>query len=484
MSTQPNQSSDKTGNLAPSFSEAEVAKARQWFQKGQELASKKNYDYAIESYINGLNFWPEAVEEGHKPCRAAALFRGTKKPSLSDRIRLKTSSRDPKKAMLAAEALLAKEPGNVGYMELVFRNAFKAGYPKTFMWIGELLSEAAEHEVKSNAERFALMGKTYEEFSSQVEQSDPAAAIVALERAVRALTCLQSLKSQDLAISTQLRDVAGKLTILKGKYGTAESFRESVQDSESQRELHDRDRLFQSEQRVDQLIVQARQRYEADPKDRNAINALVTALCKRENEAFENEAIAILNKAFEETDEYRYKMQADDVRMAQFRRKARQLQATGDVQAVRQVLRDQLRFELQSYKERIAQYPTDMRLRYQFGLRLFKAGRYDDAIPVLQEARSDPKTRVQCNLYIGRCFFEKGYHAQAIETFTEALRAHETPDDDLGKNVLYRLGLAYEADGQTEEALKSYGQLIQWDYNYRNGEVRKRLDALKTRDKT
>ena len=43
----------------------------------------------------------------------------------------------------------------------------------------------------------------------------------------------------------------------------------------------------------------------------------------------------------------------------------------------------------------------------------------------------------------------------------------------------YRLGRAFEADGRVDDALKTYGQLIQWDYNYRNGEVRKRLDALK-----
>ena len=52
-------------------------------------------------------------------------------------------------------------------------------------------------------------------------------------------------------------------------------------------------------------------------------------------------------------------------------------------------------------------------------------------------------------------------------------------EDELGKQLHYRLGRAYEADGRTADALKIYGQLIQWDYNYRNGEVRKRLDALK-----
>jgi tetratricopeptide (TPR) repeat protein len=158
---------------------------------------------------------------------------------------------------------------------------------------------------------------------------------------------------------------------------------------------------------------------------------------------------------------------------------ARQNVADGDRQAVQHHLREQLRFELGVFKERTRQYPTDLRVRYQYGLRLFKAGRHDEAIPVLQEARNDPKIRSTCNLYIGRCFFEKGYHAQAIDILKEAARTHEPPDDDLGKDLLYRLGRAHEAAGQKEEALKIYGQIIQWDYNYRNGEVRKRIDDLK-----
>jgi len=484
MSKKPDTSADSSAPLACTFSDTDIAKAREWFQKGRELAAKKNYDYAIESYITGLDFWPEAVEEGHKPCRAAAPFRGPRKVSLADTLRYKAGSRDPKKAMLSAEALLAKDPSNIKYMEAIFKNAFKAGYPQTFMWIGELLLEAAEHEPKPNPERLAMIGKTYETFADRIEPQDPAMAIAALERAVQAMNRLSNLKPQDMEITTQLRDVAGKLTILKGKYDTAESFRESVQDSEAQRELHDRDRLFQSDQRVEQLIAQARKRYEENPTDRKAINELVEMLCKREKEQEENKAIEILLKAYKDTGEYGYKMHADDIRIAQFRRKARQLATAGDTEAARKVLRDQLRLELKVYKERTQQYPTDMRLRYQYGLRLFKAGRHDDAIPVLQDARSDPKTRVQCNLYIGRCFFEKGYHAQAIDTFKEALRLHETPDDELGKDLLYRLGRAYEEDGQVAEALKTYGQLIQWDYNYRNGEVRKRLDALKNREAT
>ena len=91
----------------------------------------------------------------------------------------------------------------------------------------------------------------------------------------------------------------------------------------------------------------------------------------------------------------------------------------------------------------------------------------------------DPKARLHCGIYIGRCFFEKGYHDQATDTFRETIQAHEIPDDDLGKELHYWLGRAFQGDGKMDEALKTYGQLIQWDYNYRKGDVRRRIDELK-----
>jgi len=473
-----NNSDDKP--TQPAFTKDDIDKALRWFEKGKQLAEKKSYDYAIESYISGLKYWPEAVEEGHKPCRAAALFRGTTKVSFTNKMKYKTGGKDARQAMLNAEMLLSKDPGNIGYMEAVFKNAARGQFDQTVMWIGELLAEAAVREEKPNPARFEMMRKIYEELADRITNTNTELAIRFLERAVEALGRLQALKPQDLDISTDLRDVAGKLTILKGKYQTAESFRDSIEDFDAQQELYDKERLVQSDVNLDKLIASTSQQLEAKPNDKATINELVNLLCRREQSKEENQAIEILVKAYEQTDEYAFKMRSDEIRMRQFNRQAREIVASGDAQAAREHLKEQLRFELKIYKERADRYPTDMRARYQYGLRLFRAGRFDDAIPVLQEARNDPKTRGLCNLHIGRCFFEKGYHSQAIDTLAEAIRGHEISDDDLGKQLHYRLGRAYEAADQIDDALKIYGQLIQWDYNYRNGEVRKRLDALKT----
>ena len=48
--------------------------------------------------------------------------------------------------------------------------------------------------------------------------------------------------------------------------------------------------------------------------------------------------------------------------------------------------------------------------------------------------------------------------------------------DDLGKSLYYWLGRSCETAGKAEDAAKAFGQVIQWDYNYKD--VRGRLEAL------
>ncbi len=122
-------------------------------------------------------------------------------------------------------------------------------------------------------------------------------------------------------------------------------------------------------------------------------------------------------------------------------------------------------------------YPTDLRMKYQYGERLFAAHMFDEAIPIFQEAKADPKCRQQCVVLIGRCFLEKEYSGPAMDTFRDGIENHEIKGDEISKELHYWLARALEAEGQGDDARKIYGQLIQWDFNYRD--VRDRMDALK-----
>ena len=51
--------------------------------------------------------------------------------------------------------------------------------------------------------------------------------------------------------------VIDKVTIIKGKYGSDEDFRSSVKDSDSQRDLRDRERMVMDGGRLEELIEAA-----------------------------------------------------------------------------------------------------------------------------------------------------------------------------------------------------------------------------------
>ncbi|MEE8169572.1 MAG: tetratricopeptide repeat protein, partial [Phycisphaerae bacterium] len=238
--------------------------------------------------------------------------------------------------------------------------------------------------------------------------------------------------------------------------------------------------------RVDALIEKARAAYEAEKGSTTALNALVDLLMKREREADENAAIRVLAEAFADSQNFSFKARADDLRMKQLTRAGRRLVAklranprdAAVKDAARKHRREQLAFEIGSFRERVERYPTYLRVKFSLAERLFKNRQYDEAIPIFQKAKADGRSRNACKLYIGRCFFEKQLHSEAVSVLKQAVEEHEMGGrDSTGKELHYWWARALEAQGAKTEAVQVFGQLIQWEYNY--ADARRRLEQLR-----
>jgi tetratricopeptide (TPR) repeat protein len=473
----------------PEFSDADKARARQWFKKAADCRERREYDYAIECYITGLAYWPEAVEEGHMPLRSLAIQRqqvGGKKPGLMEGLKRSMTGKDAKQGLFNAEHLLSMDPQNGSYAVGMLRNAIKAGFLETAKWVAPTVFESLKKDKKLNKSHFKTFREALVEAAGQAEaRRDSTTQTWMLEHAVNSLEYLIMRTPADEELRNEQRDLAGKLTISCGKYEGAEDFRDSLQDAEKQKMLHDADRVKQGEQTLEALIAAARREWEAAPDSVAKLSVYIDALVKVERKPQEDEAMAVLLAAYEKAHNYSMKMRADDIRLRQLDRQARKLagkaQKSGteeDRQQARLALMEQRQIALEVFRERIAKYPTDLRLKYKFGSLLFEAGEYDEAIPVLQVAQGDLRSRHECQLLIGRAFFEKGGSGQAIEVLREAISHYELTDE-FSKKLLYWLGRAYEADGNTEEAKAAYGKLLRQDYNYMDGDARNRLEKLK-----
>ncbi len=462
------------------ITDEDKSKAKKWFVRARELGDKRQFDVAIEYYIHGLEFWPEAVEEACKALHGCAVARkqtGGKKPGLKDTMTRSTSDKDPKQGFLNSLWLFAHEPDNVAYIEAVGKNAAKLRAEDAAKWIGGILQKAIESNSKTALKQFLALIELFDGLGDRAAgRGEHAFGVETYTSGVEVLRTAMRRFPKDTALESALKSLSTKLTILRGKYQDGDSYRDSITDTVDQSVLHDQDRSMQSDDRVDELIARAEGEHREDPNSPAKFRTLIDLLTRRERTDDETRAIGFLVSEYKRTNDYRFKMQADDIRIRQLGRESREIAKGGDKVAMKEAQIAQLRFELNAYKERVSRYPTDPRIKFEYAVRNFRAGRFDDAIPLFQAARGDPKNRAACGMYLGRCFYRNSYHSQAISTLQECIGEHEGADDDLGKTMRYWLGRSQEASGDAAAARQTFGNLLKLDYNYLD--VRARLDAL------
>lgn len=451
-------------------------RARGFFTKAAESAYTRNYDYAIELYLDGLSFWPQSIEEGHKPLREIALRRqaaGGKKSGFGDSSKYKKiSSKNPKDLMLKEEYLLSKDPANQNPMMGMIKAATEAGFRETAHWMLEILFDGNLHSNKPS-------------FNTYVFLRDYYTKIEVYNRALQACQLASQLKPKDAALQDSMRDLSARSTLQQGHYEEEGDFRESIKDRKSQEKLQAQEAVIRSVSVMADAIEEARKEYNAEPQVPGKIDRLVATLCDTEKEENENEAIEVLEKAYQELGQFRYKQRSGEIRIKQGARQVRQLlkQVKQDAknktlaQDYKQALQEHLEAELEHYDLCVKNYPTDLRLKFEYGKRLLKAQKFDEAIPLFQEARTDPRYRIEALNGIGGCFFYKKWYTDAVETFGQAYELLENKDSLIAKELLYSLGRAHEANGDPEEALNYYRKVAQIDYNYRD--ARNRVDALR-----
>lgn len=455
-------------------------KAEKWFQRARELGEKRQFDYAIEYYVNGLEFWPDAVDEALKPLHGCAVARkqtGGKKAGFKDTMKRSLNDKDTKKALSNALWLFGRDPDNLSYLEAITRNAARHRAEDAGKWSAGAYQKALESTAKVSAKQLQVLTQMLEDMGDRAaERGESDFGVEAYSMGVESLNLWRRRFPRDEKAENLVKNLSTKLTILKGKYKDGDSYRDSIVDSEEQTDRHDEQRSVQSDDRLEQLIAKAEAEFGADRDNKTKLKSFMDLLCRRERDEDETRAIGILVGEYKRTDEYRHKQAADDIRMKQLGRQARQIVKSGDREKAKAHRIAQLRFELGVYRERVDRYPTDLRARFEYGVRNFDAGRFDEAIPLLQASRSDPKNKAACSMYVGRCFFRKGYHGQAVSALRAALEEHKFNDDDFAKETQYWLARAYQGDRDISSARDAYGKILQLDYNFRD--VRARMDAL------
>jgi thioredoxin-like negative regulator of GroEL len=444
--------------------EADQKKAKVFFDYARTADGTGNYEYAIDMMLQGLGVDPDA-RSAHQALRDIAMKRkasGGKDLGMMEKMKLKRPTKDDRQNMLNAEKLLSYEPGNPDHMVTILQNAHKAGFYDTVMWIGPILLRANADSKNPDVNKFLILKDVYKDLRQWK------AATEACHYALR-------LDEFNMDLQTELKNLGAQDTMDEGNYTKGGSFRESLTKTEEQDRLIQESKDVQSNENLMKSIADAEAGYNADPVDGKLLR-LVELLEKTEDVEHENRAMELLEDAFNRTKQFRFRQRVGKIQIAQMLRSERTFKKAiaanpQDAQARRdyeEFKKEQLEFELKEYTLWAENYPTDLTLRYAMALRLFALKQYNDAIPVFQQARQDPKVKVEASIALGQSFLEAGYVDEAIETLQAVIDEYQLKGDDKSKLMYYWQGRALQQKGNTDLAIKRYSQVAQWEFTYKD----------------
>jgi tetratricopeptide (TPR) repeat protein len=453
--------------------EADRKKAKAFFDRGNTVAATGNYEYAIEMYLSGLAIDPDAVD-AHETLRGISLKRkatGGKAIGMMDRMKLGRPSKDDKQNLINQEKLLAYDPGSTDHMVGLLQNALRGGFFDTVLWVGPILQKANADSAKPDVKKFIVLRDAYKSLRRWKLAAD-------------ACNYAVLLRPDDMDLLNELKNLGAMDTMDKGKYGGTGGFRDSQKNAAAQDKRNVEDKDVRTMDQLSGLIASAEAEYKADPNEPGKINKYADVLVKTGLPEYENLAIDVLEEAFERTKQFRFRLKVGEIRMAQMSRMERQLRATANAnpndpaakQAWAQFVQEKLESELSEWQLAAENYPTGANYKFEVAIRLVQLRRYDDAIPVLQQLRVDPKYRFDAAGLLGQAFLQAGYVDEAIDTLAAVTSDYPVKGDVKHTEMLYVYGRAQEQKGEKAAALKAYSQVAQANFNFRDVQARiKRL---------
>jgi tetratricopeptide (TPR) repeat protein len=250
----------------------------------------------------------------------------------------------------------------------------------------------------------------------------------------------------------------------KGGYegaGKEGGFRSSIRDAAAQRVLQEQDAISKGGTMAERTLEAARTDYESRPTDTYAIERYVRELIAQETDLHDAAAQKILDRAFKETQEFRWRRIWGDLEIRKLKRALRPLKAAleadpadaGVKQRHDQAAKAVQQAEIAEFRSRAEAYPTNLEFKYELGRRLYEAGAFKEAISLLQRAQEDPKRRAAVLECLALCFLAIGFSEEAIGVFREAIEASSAGAQEPSLDLRYGLLTALQSKAQNDRDL-------------------------------
>lgn len=427
----------KKSDPPPAFA-ADTVKAARYAEKGREAARKAEWTYALTMYALSVKHDPSNIAVHAEMYDAAQSHHGSgSKAATSGDIKL-IDGRGAVDKFAVAEYVWFCNLLDANLALACLDAAAKAGQPAVGQWAAKYAFGAVSLAQAAKPAKKSLL-----------RAKDTLASVEAWEQALRCGEMAVALDPNDAELQADLRQFQAALAIRKAGFndgnGKEGGFLSRVKDADRQTELQAAESISGAGGKDQLQMDVAKREFEQKPDSPEAVLRYATLLRRTGTPEGEALAVEVYSAGFRTIGEYRFKMEADNIRTLRARRKLDAIKASaeaGDARAAAQYaagLKQVQEFEAACLSERAAKYPSDRGVKYDFGRLLFELGRYEEAMKNLQEAKDDVKFRVTAAHLLGRCFVQEGWHAEAVGEFKEALAAIDATNAEREMDVRYDL---------------------------------------------
>ena len=297
-----------------------------------------------------------------------------------------------------------------------------------------------------------------------------------------AIACLERISAQqpnDQEIAREISQMTVNKTIHRGGYDHAETSLDVSVEKQAQEKLTGGALELSEEQ-------QLRREIRRHPEEvTNYINLSNYFFKLEDFEAAEQ----IMTEGVEATGAVRATEELEDIQLHRTRlellrakKRAKETQKSENADLYKRMKEELNKRELSIFASRSERYPGNLKIKYELGLRLKRAGNFEQAIKEFQQARNDMDRAAVASLETGECFQQIRQTRLALDAYEMAIdHCTSSSDEETKKLSLYRAGWLHMKLRDNARAQTFFSQLASIDFGFRDvssllDEVSKKLD--------
>jgi tetratricopeptide (TPR) repeat protein len=257
-------------------------------------------------------------------------------------------------------------------------------------------------------------------------------------------------------------------------------FRSAMKNTEEAQQMENMARQGMTQEQMENMLAQLAAEYEKDPNNVNVVKRiadLYDRLEQPENALSYFDWAIQLNPA-DVSLQLRAEQMRNKIAEGAIQKMEAEIESNPESPDIAEkraqitaIKQDRLATVLADAKDKVERNPTDKQYRFDLARVLFDCEQYREAIPQLQQAKSNPHIRNKALLMLGRCFERLNMNDLAESAMSDANKEMPIFNNEK-KELLYELGLVYQKMNKKDDYINCMKEIYNNDYGYKDVAVR------------